>query len=258
MDGPSFNLPGQMPVGQTLGDITPQVGNLPHPKFFSKDGAAPYILAAISDAFAMRNGGQGHAVQNILDMSQNQEAQSFDREKWAAKLEADRQEKLAPRIEQVGSALGYLNPDPANPGFTPFYRQPQPFESYAEAQGFKPGSPEYASAVQNYRLGSWSDPAMENRERLAGVNYGYRDELQDQRLGVTRRGQDLAHADRGAARAVSRDNSVRSSDTRRGAYSYSHPTGRGGNGPEAVGPDGHKIVVRDGKWVDAVSGKPVQ
>lgn len=43
-----------------------------------------------------------------------------------------------------------------------------------------------------------------------------------------------------------------------GGESSSTSTSNTGNGQTATGPNGHKIVVKDGKWVDAQTGAPVQ
>lgn len=169
--------------------------------------------------------------------------------------------------QQVGDSL--IVPDGTG-GFQTLFRDPQPFEAYAESLGFQPGSPEYLQAIQDYRLGSWSDPALQAKQELEGVRYGFRDNLQDQRLDVTRRGQDIRSTDtrRGQditrgnnirSTSTSRDNSVRSNETQRGAYSYTHGGGGKSKGAGAMDPHegmtivnpqtGQRMQRKSGQWV---------
>ena len=201
---------------------------------------------------------------------QNMHAVKMAEAEQAAKLEMERQKLAMPRIEQVGDSLGYL--DPATGTFSEIYRDPQAFEAYALSQGLQPGTPEYREAIENYRLGAWSDPAMENRINLEGVRFGHRGELQadryermgelqDERLETSRRNTDVrAGVSRennirttGTSRDnnirstnTSRDNSVRSNETRRGAHSYQNGGRRGrGGGSDLIGP----VYVKDGKRI---------
>jgi hypothetical protein len=61
---------------------------------------------------------------------------------------------------------------------------------------------------------------------------------------------------RGEALTPSEENTLRDYRThykpQRGAVQISP------NEPVAHGPNGQKLVVRDGKWVDAATGRPVQ
>ena len=238
----------------------------PKKGLFSEDSDLWKILGVLGDAVVNTDGGQGAFLPAFLAKKKRDEEMQFDREKFSRELEAKRDEAMSPRIEQVGSTLGML--DPSAHSYAPFYSAPQPFESYASAQGYQPGSPEYAQAVKDYRLGSWSDPAVQNREHMAGVNYGYRDNLQDQRLATTQRGQDLAHTDRQRGQTltdgrIQRGQDLTHADRMRGQdMTASRPQGgshrAGGAEPTAVGPNGHKIVVRGNRWVDAATGQPVQ
>jgi hypothetical protein len=217
----------------------------------------------------------------LQQQRQRDDTRDYEDVKWRRDRAAKREDELRPRVEEVGGSIGML--DPSEQSFQPFYEKPQVFESYARAQGFEPGSPEYAQAVQDYRLGSWSDPAMENRYGLEGVRYGHRDSLQDQRLrsgerntdvrvGVSRennirststsaannrRSTATSSANNVRSTGQSNTNSVRSNDTRL----QTAPRRKGiGNaaGPVAVGPNGERLVVRNGKWVDEKTGRPVQ
>jgi len=90
-----YGMGDQMPLQSGL-DTT--VGKLPAgpPKFFSKNGAAPYLFSAIGDAFAIHNDQEPTGVKNIMAMNADDKKQSFDREKWNAELELERQKMLEP------------------------------------------------------------------------------------------------------------------------------------------------------------------
>lgn len=119
-----------------------------------------------------------------------------------------------------------------------------------------------------------------------GDRYGYMGELQDDRLrsserntdvrteasvgnnirstGVTSRGQDLSHNDRMRGQDFSHQDRTRGQDMTdsrvRGSAAFQGTGGRGHGGAPAVavGPNGHRIVVQNGRWVDAQTGVPVQ
>ena len=163
------------------------------------------IAGILADALAGFNGQPGtHAAKwerrrELADMRNYEEA------RWHRDRTAKREDDMRPRAEQVGDAFGTY--DPAAQTFEPIYTRPQAFEAYAQARGFKAGTPEYADAVEDYRLGAWSDPAVENRSDIEGVRADGRSALETmraasrlretrERLGVTRRGQDMGSADR--------------------------------------------------------------
>ena len=188
---------------------------------------------------------------------------------------------MRPRVEQVGDALGML--DPQSQTFEPFYTKAQPFEAYARAQGLAPGTAEYAQAVENYRLGGWSAPALENRTELEGVRAGDRMGLETyraaarlretrERLGVSRenniRSTGTSRENSIRSTGTSRSNSIRSSETSRANAGLRDTTTRRGQdlraqtaGKRAAGrtvvpsepmardASGRPMVVRDGKWI---------
>jgi hypothetical protein len=179
---------------------------------------------------------EGLRANHEMMMARSQEAARMAQQQ--AELEAKR---LAPT--QVGDSLVQI--DPATGQYSTLFRDPQPFEAYAASLGLQPGTPEYMDEVKNYRLGAWNDDAVAAKAGLEGVRFGYRDtlqdhrydhmgDLQDDRLAVTRRGQDLTHRDRVAGHAVSRDNSIRSNATTRGSASYSHAPRRSSAAPVRV------------------------
>jgi hypothetical protein len=196
-------------------------------------------------------------------------------------LVAKRELAMQPKVEQVGNTLGMF--DPGSMSYNPIYQAPQPFEAYASSLGLVPGTDEYHQAIKDYRAGTWNDQGVEGRltvqqprldvtargqdlshgDRVRGQDLTHGDRVRGQDLshGDRVRGQNLGHTDRQASIAQSDTNSARSAETTRGSYGYQHGGGKHptlGNEPVAVGPKGQKIVVRGGRWVDAATGKPVQ
>lgn len=124
--------------------------------------------------------------------------------------------------QQVGGSLIRMN---AQGGYDTLFRDPEVFENYAASLGLQPGTPEYQNAVKNYRLGAWSDPAVEAKMGLTGFRFDRQGALQEdrqdygremqedrqthsdaqlgRRLDVTRRGQDLTNSRAGRARPSS-------------------------------------------------------
>jgi hypothetical protein len=216
--------------------------------------------------------GNPAGIEGLREMHERRLQQQKD----AADLALQQRKLMQPRIEQVGNSLGYL--DPSAGTFDPIYRDPQAFEAYASSLGFQPGSPEYIKAIQDYRLGSYSDPAIANRAELEGVRFGYRDTLQDHRFDRSdqqlerrleqsdtnnrrtthqsdinnQRSTGVSSGNNIRSTSQSDTNSRRSAETARGAYSYTHGRGHrasGGDEAVAVGPDGKRYVVRNGQWV---------
>lgn len=255
---------------RTLADLS-AAGALDMPKLKEKKGPLGLsskqwaaMLAAAGDALTAYSGaGRTNTLGAFM------QAQEADAER-----EFELQKQNRPRLEQVGNTLGWVNP--AAGSYSPIFTAPSAAEQYASALGFEPGTDDFKSAVQDYRLGSWSDPAMEQRLTLEDVRYKNRDSLQDERLGVTRRGQDLryrattrgqdlTHGDRQATIHQSDTNNRRTTQTSRDNAQLSAQTRlqsggrrRGSAEPVAVGPHGERLVVRNGAWVDANTGRPVQ
>ncbi len=207
------------------------------------------------------------------------------------KVEAENQFELSKLSLQQHSPreVGHsLIQQGADGKYQTLFSEPEAFESFAQAQGLQPGTPEYADAVKNYRLGSWSSDAVAAKTGFAGYRYDRMGDLQDDRLDTSRRntdvrvgastannmrttnatmrGQDLGHQDRSAGMNLHHQDRVRGQDTTdsrvRGSAAYRGTGGRhgfGGGAPAvAVGPNGHQIVVKNGRWVDAQTGQPVQ
>ena len=156
------------------------------------------------------------------------------RQQEAARIAEQQAALEAKRLEptQVGDSLVQI--DPMTGEYSTLFRDPQPFEAYAASLGHEPGTPEYIDDIKNYRLGAWSDPAVDARLAVQAPRLAVTTRGQDLSHGDRVRGQDLTHGDRVAGHAVSRENNIRSNATRRGAASYSHvPTGRRGGSSAA-------------------------
>jgi hypothetical protein len=201
------------------------------------------VVGAISNGINgwLAAGGNPAGIEGLRATHEAMMAKQQEAARLAEQSQALEAKRLLPT--QVGDSLVQI--DPVTGEYSTLFRDPQPFEAYAASLGLQPGTPEYMDEVKNYRLGAWNDDAVAAKAGLEGVRFGYRDtlqdhrydhmgDLQDDRLAVTRRGQNLAHSDRVAGHVVSRENSIRSNDTRRGAASYSHVPTRGGSSAAPV------------------------
>ncbi|URD60481.1 hypothetical protein M8312_11910 [Sphingomonas sp. KRR8] len=247
------------------------------------------VLQAVANGLLSFSASQGNPaalamLQDNLSRGKEDRAAKQRMAIYQAELEAKAHE---PRT--VGNSLVQQSADGS---YTPLYTAPQPFEQYASALGYQPGTPEYTEAVKNYRLGAWNDDAVAAKQGLAGYRYDRMGELQDDRLAVTRRGQDLMHTDRQGtisatlhgqnlahgdrvrgqdlvhgdrtATIQQRGQIAGQTDARiRGSAAYQGRSGRhsnaaGGGETYASNPNtGAQIVLRNGTWVDPKTGQPV-
>lgn len=222
------------------------------------------VAGILSDALMAYGGLQPQFAPRIARQEEQEAERNFALEKLNAELEAKRQERLHPQLEQVGNTLGMFDPGAAS--FNPIFTAPQPWELYAKALGHEPGTDGYRQAIEDYRAGTWGDEGVAGR--LA---------VQAPRLAVSRenniRSTSTSRDNNIRSTGTSRDNSIRSTsqsnrnsqraaETARGAHSYrfggSRGGRRGGDGPVAVGSNGQRLVVRNGRWVDEATGRPVQ
>jgi hypothetical protein len=233
------------------------------------------LAGIVGDGLAGAAGRPALYTESLIRKREQDQEQNNALERLRAEVELKRQAALAPHVEQVGNALGMV--DPTTGAFRQTYTAPSPAEQYAAARGFVPGTDDYKKEVQDYLLKGYSDPAMLNRLGLIDHHYDRSDAQLGERLAVTRRGQDLTHGDRRASIAQSNTNNVRSTSTSAANNIRTTTTSANNNaatnqtriqtarhvnhasdGPVAVGPNGQKIVVRGGRWVDAATGQPVQ
>lgn len=185
------------------------------------------IAGILGDAFMAYGGLRPEFAPALAQQQQDERRNDFDRERLNLELEAKREAALAPRMEQVGNTIGLL--DPRAQSFTPTYTAPAAPEQYAAALGYEPGTPDYHQAVRDYRLGAWSDPAVEAKTGLLDHRFDRSDAQLGQRLATTQRGQDLMHGDRQAAIGQSNTNNLRSTNTSRENNIRSTDTSRRNN-----------------------------
>lgn len=199
-------------------------------------------LAAGANGFLAAQGNPAGQIglRGIWDMIERQRQEKAR----LAELQAKRYE---PR--EVGGSLIQLQQDGSYSTLYDAPNQPQPFEAYAAAQGFQPGTPEYINAVRDYRLGAWSDPAVEAKRELEGVRYGFRDALQDDRLASSERNTDVRVA------ATRRGQDIRSTDSRRGQDVRSTDTRRGQDMNDQRGRRGQDMTDRRTRESASFNGK---
>jgi hypothetical protein len=215
----------------------------------------------LADALAGFNGRPGMMAHTWQREREIEGQRATEEARWHRDRTAKREDAMQPRMEQVGDALGQY--DPATQTFTPIYTKPQAFERYAQALGYKAGTPEYAQAVEDYRLGGWSDPAMENRTELETVRYDHRDDLQDQRLKASRdlavirdararSGQELRRSEGVASRSLRAREGSLNRGAANGRAAASRDARAASSYPEGTVielPGGVTQVRRNGKWV---------
>ena len=131
-------------------------------------------------------------------------------------------------------------------------------EQYADTVA-KHGTTEWGQAVKDYVLKGNGPTAIDHSQALLDDRLDTSRRNTDVRAGVSRRGQDFSHQDRQRGFDV-RTHGQDLTDSRvRGSAAYQGRGGRGGGSAAvAVSPDGHRIVVQNGRWVDAQTGQPVQ
>jgi hypothetical protein len=169
------------------------------------------LAGIVGDGLAGAAGRPALYTESLIRKREQDQEQNNALERLRAEVELKRQAALAPHVEQVGNALGMV--DPTTGAFRQTYTAPSPAEQYAAARGFVPGTDDYKKEVQDYLLKGYSDPAMLNRLGLIDHRYDRSDAQLGERLAVTRRGQDLTHGDRRASIAQSNTNNVRSTST---------------------------------------------
>lgn len=240
---PPIPVPSPVPAAAKGPAVATDAGAPALPKL-SKGQLIAGILADMAAGAAGQPG--------LFAAAQHQRQRDYlDDVRWHRERVAKREDAMLPRVEKVGDSLGYL--DPQAQSYKPFYTSPQPFEQYASAMGYQPGTPDYQRAVQDYRLGAWSAPAVDAKRDLEAVRYGYRDELQDDRLAVTRRGQDIRSADVHRGQDISRGNNIRSNATRQATVTPRKS--KGGSDAVAEGTiirnpsTGKRMQMKGGQWV---------
>jgi hypothetical protein len=120
-EAPSPLAAALAPVAPQADPLAPLPGGDPKKKggIFGSGLNGWDILGSVADGYLLANGQQGAYTQG---QRQEREMQ-FDREKFNQELEAKREAAMQPRLEQVGNAIGMV--DPATGQFTPTYTGPE-------------------------------------------------------------------------------------------------------------------------------------
>jgi hypothetical protein len=161
-------------------------------------------------------------------------------------------ERLGTRVVAPGSSI--VTGGPA--GQQAAYSQPNAWEAYAKAQGLRPGTADYNTALQDYILRSNGPTA-----------FGYDTELDDHRTANDRRIEADRQAGRVGLERLRQQGRIGLEDARQGnrvttrqtpSYRDLHPrpagTPRGASAPRvptATDDRGNTIYYRNGQWVDA-------
>lgn len=252
------------------------------------------IVPMLANALAAYSASSGNpAGQAILENNLSLQRQMAEDKR---NFEYKRRLAMQPSMEHVGNTLGMF--DPSAMSYNPIYTAPdapQPFEAYASSLGLTPGTPEYYDAIKEYRAGTWNnegvagrltvqqprlDQSNTNNLRTTGTS---RDN--NIRSNATSRANNHYSVDhrgtgghgplgskpptpttviggimdkqaRGEPLTASEQSTLKDYRTH-----YKPQRGAPQIGPnEAVahGPNGQTLIVRNGQWIDAATGKPVK
>ena len=266
--GGPMSLPdmGPMTVGNEQITMPPPS---PHRSFFMADGTGTgnRILGAIGDGLLGWAGQPGTYAKTME--ARHQEQTAFER--GEVQYQRRRADELTDRAADANKVQYFSGNedrvayDPSTGTARTLYDAPTAPQAYATTLGLTPGSPAYSSAIKDYVLRSNGPTAFEGRDALQTDRYGFMSQLQAPRLANSRRNTDartsasIANNMRTTA-ATQRGQTMTDARTR-GSAAYQGRSGRGGGGNAAAiatGPNGHQIVVKGGRWVDAQTGAPVQ
>ncbi len=172
-DVPLMRDPGNVAQGVNMPSIaTPHI----KPKFFDKHGAwrdvASFALGTVGDALAMNSEGGRFYLQNKMAERerQNQLADVRLKRQWQME-DADRERN---KPQYFSGAEDRLMFDPLTGQTSTVYDAPTDAETYAQAFGFDPGSPEYQNALEDYALRAYGPTATANRASLEGARLNSR------------------------------------------------------------------------------------
>jgi hypothetical protein len=171
---PTFGSGAQMPGGpMSMDDPRPSglagiLSDIPDtdPVQKPKRNTGAVIAGIIADAIAGGFGRQGGFAPAYL----NQQEENRNLELYREKVAAERAERLAPKLEQIGDTIGMV--DPRTGQFNPTYQAPAKAPQPTNAarmlieQGIMPGTPEFNARMRRY---------MERPLVIDGQPFGYAD-----------------------------------------------------------------------------------
>lgn len=244
--------------------------------FITSDGTGTgnIILGALADAFAAAGGGQPTFGPMMMRRKELEHRTALEDALWQRRHSQERQETEADRQARLNDPQYFtagndrVRYDPASGQSNVLYHGPMDAENYATALGYDPGTDDYRTALQDYTLKSWGPTANEGRMGLEGERQSNRIQLrgmptyaQTHKAPPRPRAVTPSSVFGGLlAKQAAGGNMTAAELATLAQYRKGNGGGRGGSAPQAtaIGPDGHKLVVKGGKWVDAVTGKPVQ
>jgi hypothetical protein len=153
-------------------------------------------LGLVGDALAAAGGGQGGYGNTMLARRMEDDKRRFEAVRalteWRHADAARQQQADLDASQPFTLGRSRYRLDPTTGQVATLQTAPMDFETYAASQGFKPGTPEYNQAAQDYILrgngptavgldASLDDHRTGNRVRLEGVRAGNRSALEGQR-----------------------------------------------------------------------------
>lgn len=264
--GGAMSVPdmGPMTVGNEQITMPPRK---PHHSFFMADGTGTgnRILGMIGDGLLGAAGQPGTYAKTMEARRQDQTAFERGEVQYQRRRADDLTDRAADanKVQYFSGNEDRVAYDPSTGTARTLYDAPTAPQAYATTLGLTPGSPAYSSAIKDYVLRSNGPTAFEGRDALQTERYGFMGQLQAPRLATSRRNTDarIAGSTANSMRTTAaRQRGQDMTDSRvRGSAGYQGRGGRGGGAAAvAVGPNGHRIVVKGGRWVDAQTGAPVQ
>lgn len=155
----------QTSLASILADL-PDADPVQKPKAFDQGGKGWVIAGIIADALAKGFGGEGQFAPTYLHQQEANRQERLYREKVAL----EREDRLRPKLEQVGDTIGMV--DPRTGAFNPTYQAPAKAPQPTNAarmlieQGIMPGTPEFNARMRRY---------MERPLVIDGQPFGYAD-----------------------------------------------------------------------------------
>lgn len=151
------------------------------PDFFDKDGgwkpALSNVLLGLGASF-----GNPMAIaqirQNMADKAAEREQQQ-----WAERHKIERGDAIddrnydANKSQYFDGSTDRMKYDPATGTVSTIYDAPTAEEAYAKGMGYEPRTDQYRGAMKDYRLRSWGDTALGNRQIIEGIRFANRKEL---------------------------------------------------------------------------------
>jgi hypothetical protein len=152
-----------------------------------------HMLGSLGDQLAVQSGGQPIFARSMLARQQAE----IDNAQWQRRYQMQRADRLADEERErmqpryFSGASDQVRYNPATGETETIYDAPEPYETYGNALGYEPGTPEYRTAIQDYVLRSYGPTAG-----------GVRSDLEEQRLDGRLTLEGVRQSNRAALRAM--------------------------------------------------------